>query len=408
MAKNNLIAGLDVGSGHIKLLVAKPKEDQSGFDVVCQLKEASYGVRKGVVVDSEKVSRTIQVLLNRAREELGERITSVFTNIGGSHLYCTSSKGMIAVSRADQKVSDVDVARVIDSARTVSLPSNSEIMEVYPKEFTLDNSGGIKNAVGMHGGRLEVNAMILAGFSPYVSNLSEAVVACDLQVLDIVPSCLASADAVLSPKQKELGTAILDIGFGTSELAIFEEGELSHLAVVPIGSANITNDIAIGLRTDVDTAEAIKLAAGTCVFKGKDKKEKVEVEGEETLMFSRKMVAKIVQARVSEIFGEIQKEFKKVEKEGMLPGGIVITGGGAKIDKIVDLAKKEFKLPCKIGKPANFYGLEEDFNYTTACGLITRSAGPRLESFSSSTPAWSGKGGGVGDRFKKILKIFIP
>jgi len=408
MSKNNLIAGLDVGSGHIKLLVAKPKEDQSGFEVVCQLKEASYGVRKGVVVDSEKVSRTIQVLLNRAREEIGERITSVFTNIGGSHLYCTPSKGMIAVSRADQKVSELDVARVIDSARTVSLPSNSEIMEVYPKEFTLDNSGGIKNAIGMRGGRLEVSAMVLAGFAPYVNNLSEAVLACDVQVSDIVPSCLASADAVLSLKQKELGTAILDIGFGTSELAVFEEGELSHLAVIPIGSANITNDIAIGLRTDVDTAEAIKLAAGTCAFKGKDKKEKVEVEGEETLMFSRKMVAKIVQARVSEIFGEVQKEFKKINKQGLLPGGIVITGGGARIDKIVDLAKKEFKLPCKVGRPTNFYGLEEDLNYTTACGLISRSAGPVSEMSSHSVPTWTSKGGGISDKFKKILKIFIP
>jgi cell division protein FtsA len=407
MAKNNLIAGLDVGTGHIKLLVARPKEDQSGFDVVCQLKEASYGVRKGVVVDSEKVSRTIQILLNRAREETGEKISAVFTNIGGSHLYCTSSRGMIAVSRADQKVSELDITRVIESAKTVSLPSNSEIMEVYPKEFMLDNSGGIKNVIGMHGGRLEVEAMILAGFSPYVSNLSQAVLACNLQVLDVVPSCLASADAVLNLKQKELGTAILDIGFGTSELAVFEEGELSHLAVVPIGSANITNDIAIGLKTDIDTAEAIKLAVGTCVFKGKDKKEKVEVEGEETLVFSRKMLSKIIQARVSEIFGEVQKELKRIQRQGMLPGGIVITGGGAKMDKIADLAKKEFKLPCRIGKPSNFYGLEEDLSYATACGLIARSAEPVSEGPSFSPAAWANKGS-VGGKIKKILKVFIP
>jgi cell division protein FtsA len=405
MSKNNLIAGLDVGTGHIKLLVARPKE--AGFEVVCQLKEASYGVRKGVVVDSEKVSRTIQVLLNKAREEAGERISAVFTNIGGSHLYCASSKGMIAVSRADQKVSEIDVTRVIESAKTVSLPSNSEIMEVYPKNFMLDNSGGIKNVIGMRGGRLEVEAMILAGFSPYVSNLSQAVLACDLQVLDVVPSCLASADAVLSPKQKELGTAVLDIGFGTSKLAVFEEGELSHLAVIPIGSANITNDIAIGLKTDIDTAEAIKLAVGTCMFKGKDKKEKVEVEGEETLVFSQKMLSRIVQARVSEIFAEIQKELKRIQKQGMLPGGIVLTGGGSKISKIVDLAKRELKLPCRIGKPLNFYGLEEDLNYATACGLIARTAEPITEGVSVSPAVWSGKNEITG-KLKKFFKVFIP
>ncbi|MFH1582238.1 MAG: cell division protein FtsA [bacterium] len=407
MAKSNLIAGLDIGTGHIKLLVVKQKEDQPGFEVVSQLKETSFGVRKGVVIDTEKVSRIIQILLNRAREETGQKINAVFTNIGGSHLSCVSSRGMIAVSRADQKISEMDVARVIESAKTVSLPSNSQIMEVYPKEFIVDNNDGVKEAIGMHGGRLEVETMVLACFTPYLNNLTQAILASDLRILDVVPSSLASAEAVLTPKQKELGAAILDIGAGTSELAIFEEGELVHLVVFPMGSANITNDIAIGLKTDIDTAEVIKIEKGSCSFKGSDKKEKVEVEGEDTLIFSQKMLSRIIEARVSEIFGEVQKELKKIQKQGMLPAGIVLTGGGSRTPKIVDLAKKELKLPCRIGKPMDFYGLEEDLNYATSCGLIMRGMRGSNRSLSISSSNWTEKTKFV-DRFKKILKVFIP
>jgi len=407
MAKSNLVAGLDVGTGHIKLLVARQKEDQSGFEVVSQLKEVSFGVRKGVVVNIEKVSRIIQILLNKAREETGQKINAVFTNIGGSHLYCASSRGMIAVSRADQKVSEVDVARVIESAKTVSLPSNSEIMEVYPKEFIVDNNGGVKEAIGMQGGRLEVETMVLACFTPYLNNLTQAVLISDVQILDVVPSSLASAEAVLTQKQKELGVAILDIGSGTSELAVFEDGELIHLVVFPMGSANITNDIAIGLKTDIDTAEIIKIERGSCLFKGKDKKEKIEMDGEDTLVFSQKMLSRIVEARVSEIFGEVQKELKKIQKQGMLPAGIVLTGGGSKIAKIVDLAKKELKLPCRIGKPIDFHGLEEDLNYATACGLIIRGTGGFNGTVSTPSNNWKEKTKFIA-KFKKILKVFIP
>lgn len=407
MAKSNLIAGLDVGTGHIKLLVVKQKEDQSGFEVVSQLKETSFGVRKGVVINIDKVSRIIQILLNKAREETGQKINAVFTNIGGSHLYCVSSKGMVAVSRADQKVSEVDVARVIESAKTVSLPSNSQIIEVYPKEFIVDNNGGVKEAIGMQGARLEVETMVLACFTPYLNNLTQAVLASDIQVLDVVPSSLASAEAVLTQKQKELGVAILDIGSGTSELAVFEDGELIHLVVFPMGSANITNDIAIGLKTDIDTAEVIKIERGSCLFKGSDKKEKIEMDGEDTLVFSQKMLSRIVEARVSEIFGEVQKELKKIGKQGMLPAGIVLTGGGSKITKIVELAKKELKLPCRIGKPVDFYGLEEDLNYATSCGLIIRGMGGFDKILPNSSTNWKEKIK-FADKFKKILKVFIP
>jgi len=404
MAKDNLIAGLDIGTGHIKLLVVKQKDDGSGFEVISQLKEPSFGVRKGVVVDPEKVSRIIQILLNKAREETGKRIGAVFTNIGGSHLFCTSSRGMVAVSRADQRVTEMDINRVLDSAKTVSLPLNNEILEVFPRGYIVDNEKGIKEVLGMQGGRLEVETVILAAFSPYINNLTQSVLSSDLHVLDVVPSVIASAAAVLSPRQKELGAAVLDIGAGTSEIAVFEEGDLTHLAVFPIGSSNITNDIAIGLKTDVDTAEAIKIEKGSCLFKGADKKEKIELEGEETLVFSQKMLARIIEARVSEIFGEVQKELKKIQKQGMLPAGITLTGGGSRVPRIVDLAKKELKLPCRIGKQDCFYGLDDELSFATACGLIMKATNVGGREVKKEN--WGSQG--FGERAKKILKIFIP
>jgi cell division protein FtsA len=408
MPKTNLIAGLDLGTSHIKILVVDQKDGEEHLEVLYQDKEPAFGVRRGVVVDSDKVSRIIQILLNRARTELGQKINSVNVGIGGGHIFCTSSRGMVAVSRADRKVSEEDVKRVLQSAQTVSLPSNNEILETFPRNFFLDNEVGTKEVVGMQGSRLETEVLVLAGFSPYKNNLTEAVLDAGLQISDIIPSPLASALAVLSPRQKELGVALLDIGAGTSELAVFEEGELAHLAVFPAGSANITNDIAIGLKTDVDVAEAIKIERGRCLFKGKDKKERIEAEGEETLVFSQKMLARIIEARVSQIFSEVQKELKKISKQGDLPAGIVLTGGGSKIPHIVELAKKELKLPCRLGKPTHFSGLDDASSFATACGLVMADFDfGKIESRQSITH-FSVSGGGIVDKIKKIFKIFLP
>ncbi len=404
MSKIKTITGLDIGSGTIKILVAAPKNEESKFEVVALAQESSLGVRKGVVIDPEKVSRIIQILLNKIRAESGQRINSVFVNIGGSHIFLTSSRGMVAVSRADGKISEGDVDRVLQSAGTISLPSNKEILEIFPREYIVDGEGGEKEAVGMQGGRLEVEVSVLAGFSPYKKNLTQAILDSDLQILDIIPSPLAGSFSVLSQRQKELGVALLDIGAGTSQLAVFEEGDLIHLAVFPVGSANITNDIAIGLKTDIDTAELIKIEKGCCVFKGSDKKEKIDM-GEEILVFSQKTLTRIIEARVSEIFREVQKELKKISKQGLLPAGIVLTGGGTKLPKMIELAKKELKLPCRIGKPLNFLGLEDDPGWATACGLILKGAGEEERG------VWPGErwsGGNFGEKIKKIFRIFLP
>jgi cell division protein FtsA len=400
MAKSKIIAGLDIGTGNIKILLGEKKKDDGEIKVVYQAQEPSFGIRKGVVVDVEKVSRLIQLLINKAKMESGQKIDSVYVNIGGGHIFCNNSEGVVAVSRADRRVSKEDVDRVLEAAKTISLSSNEEILEIIPKEFIIDGKGGIKEVEGMQGGRLEVKVLIVGCFAPYKNNLTQAILNADLKVSDMLPSVLAVSGAALNQKQKESGVAVLNIGAGTSELAVFEEGNLVHLAVFPIGSANITNDIAIILKTDIDVAELIKIRSGSCIFKGNDKKEKIELEDGEVLIFSPKMVSGIIEARVSEIFGEVNKELKKIGKQGKLPAGIVLTGGGANLPRVVDLAKKELKLSCRTWKPSGFSNLEDGLIFATVCGLVLRGA----------EELGSGKKdqGKIMERIKKAFQVFIP
>jgi cell division protein FtsA len=402
----NIITGLDLGSSDVKVLVVAQKQKDKNQDVIIevmsQVKLPSFGVRRGVIVDAEKISLIIQSLFEKVREEVGQKINSVYVNINGSHLFSVSSRGMVAVSRADQKISETDVERVLQSTKTISLSSNKEILEVFPKEYIVDGEKGIKEPIGMEGGRLEVEVLLLCGFSPYKKNLTQAVLNANLQILDIIPSSMASASAVLLPKQKELGVALLDIGAGTSELAVFKEDSLIHLAVFPIGSANITDDIAIGLQTDINTAEMIKIEKGNCFLKTGNKKEKIETEDQETLVFSQKTLTKIIEDRISDIFEQTQKELKKISKEDMLPAGLVLTGGGAKMAGIVELAKKKLKLPCRIGKPLNFSGLENDPSYAAVCGLVLHG----INSIERSAPIISSQG--LRAKLKKLFRIFVP
>ena len=417
MPKGHIITGLDIGSGTIKILVAK--KNKEGIEAISQIEEKSLGIRRGVVVDLEGVSNIFKTAFSRLREETGQKIDGVYVNVGGSHLFSTPSHGIISVSRADQKISEEDVNRVLQAAQTFSLPSNKEIFDAFPKEFVVDGQGGIKEVLGLQGVRLEVEILALGGFAPYLKNLTQTILNSDLQILDMIPSPIAAARAVLTPRQKELGVAVLDIGAGTSNLAVFEEGDLIHLAILPIGSNNITNDIALGLKTDIDVAERIKIEYGNCLFKGPNKREKIEIGEDsnppstlpsaswrmgpsEPLIFFRKQLVEIIEARVSEIFREVNKELKKIGKEKLLPAGLVLTGGGAKLPKMVELAKKEFKLPAKLGKPKGILELD-DPSLATVCGLVLEGADLEEE---KRTGLEFGKG--IGSKIKRIFKIFIP
>jgi len=410
MAKPYIITGLDIGSGFIKMLAVSKKAGENDFDIVGFSQAPSLGVRKGVVIDVPKTAKIISSLVNKISEDSGQKIERVYAGISGSHIFCTNSRGLVSVSRADQKISEEDIERVLKAAEAISLSSNKEIIEVFPKEFIVDGGSCVKEALGMQGVRLEAETLVLCGFSPYLKNSSQTVLNSGLQVNDLILNSLASSRAVLKPREKELGVCILDIGAGTTDLAVFEEGGLIHTTVFPVGSAHITNDIAICLKTDVDVAEKIKLEFGSCGKFGKDGKEKKikvdfqELDGQEgSLVFSKKELNSIIEARVGEIFDLANKELKNISKQGMLPGGIVLTGGGAKLEGIKDLAKNQLKLPCRVGVSKISYNFQEDPSLSTLCGLVLE--GLDLEEEQGNIPSF---GRGIKDKFRRIFRIFIP
>src|SRR3989344_4810503 len=330
MAKGHIVSGLDVGTNTIKLLVAQKRGKE--LEVLRYAQMPSFGLRKGAVVNVEETSKNIRSLISSAEKDIVRKINSVFVNLGGSRLYVTPSDGIISVSRANQVISQEDIDRVLQATRAINIPSNEDVLDVFPKEFIIDDQKGIKQPLGLTGIRLEAKVLLLCYFQSDFINLTQAVLNSKLQIDDIVTSPLAAADAVLTPQQKELGVALIDMGAATTSLAVFEEGDLIHFAVFPIGSANITNDIAIGLRTEVAIAEAIKKQYGTCVFIKTDKKIEI-INRDSDLSLTKKNLVDIIEPRVSEIFDLIQKELKKIGRQELLPGGVVLSGGGAKLKK---------------------------------------------------------------------------
>ncbi len=408
MAKDNIIAALDIGTHEIKALVVQKKGKE--WEVLSYKQIPSFGLRKGAVVNIEETAKNVQIIMADVQKDCNKKIHSVFVNIGGSHLYVIPSDGIISVSRADQRISKEDVERVLQATRAINIPSNEEVLDVFPREFVIDDQKGIKQPVDLTGVRLEAKVLLLCVFSPYFVNLTQSVLGSRLQINDVVPSPLAAAKAVLTPQQKELGTALIDIGAATTSLAVFEEGELLHLAVFPIGSANITNDIAIGLKTDVSVAENIKKQHGTCILNKVEtkimpdkNKKKIEIlDRSEPVNFSKKELVDIIEPRVSEILDLVQKELKKIGRQELLPGGIVLTGGGAKMPKAKELTKETLRLACEIGKPKGILGLQDDPALATVAGLVLGAVDfDEEEGIMGVAKGW-------GSKFKKLFRIFIP
>jgi len=414
MAGTQIITGLDIGTDSIKTLVVQKRKKEKILEVLKIVKSYSFGLRKGVVVDVMEVVKNIRNSVFAAQEKIDKKISSVYVNIGGRHIYFTLSRGLVSVSRANQKISQEDMERVLKAAQAVSLPSNYEILDIFPQEFIIDNQGEIREPVGLTGIRLEAKVFLFCVFSPYLKNLTQSVLKADLQIENIVASPLAAARAVLSAREKELGVALVDIGATTTGLAVFEEGKLIHLAVFPIGSANITNDIAIGLRTKIDVAEKIKKQFGSCLIEKERKtqsshltksRKKIRVNemsnNGSSLFFSQKLLTGIIEARVCEIFELVNKELKKISRQQLLPAGLVLTGGGAKLKKIVELAKKETKLPCRIGIPQGIAGIDSDAALSTVAGLV-------LEGLDSEEENPLIFPSGIKSTLKRFFRIFIP
>lgn len=405
---NQIICSLDIGTQNTKFLVVRERPEDSELEVLAQITEPSSGMRKGIIVDPSKTSQVVRELVEEARKVSGQRIDSVFLNIGGGHLETISSKGIVAVSRADQEVSSQDVQRVIEAAKTISLPSNKEILDVYPQKFILDGGDEIKQPLGMKGTRLEAEVLLVCALSPYLENLTEAVLEAGVEIDGVFSNPIASSASVLSSRQKELGVALVDIGAGTTDLAVYEEGDLIHANTFPLGSANVTNDIAIGLKCDIDLAEKIKQEYGSCILKkkkGRKKKTKKKIKissGDSELVFSRKKLIRIIDARISEILEQINKDLKKISRQKLLPAGIVLVGGGAELSYIVDLVKEDLELPCRKGKIQDFSGLTQDPKWACACGLAVQSSKEEAKGVSSLGL------GKIKDKLRRIFRIFIP
>jgi len=399
--KQRTLAALDIGTKSLKMTVAKVEEDGS-LEILGVVEEPSFGVRKSVVVKPEETAKHIAALMRKAEQMTSFSIEEVVVSLGGSRLFAVSSHGLVAVSRADGSISKEDVDRVLQAAQTFSLSQNQEILEAYPTQYVVDGEQGIREPIGMRAVRLETDVIAICLFSPDLKNLTDAVLKANLEITSVVASPLAAAQVMLSPQQKEMGVAVVDLGAGTTSLAVFEEGDLKHIVVLPIGAENITHDIAIGLRIEHDLAERIKTEFGTCLGLRGKRMEKIELQNGETFVFSSKFVSHIIEERVKEILQLLNKELKKLGKQGQLPGGVVLCGGGAKLPKIAEFAKKELKLPVKIGNPQGLVVLKEDSAFLGVFGLL---AGAIKEDERGNVIQ---KPSRVAGFLKRLLKSFIP
>lgn len=375
---DEIITGLDVGSSHVRLAVGQliPTGEKREVHIIGAVEVPAEGISKGAVTSIEDAVSSVSAALEQAERITGVPINSAWVGISGSHILAQESKGVVGVSRSDGEVKEEDVERAIEAARTVATPSNYEILHVLPKSFTIDGQGGIKDPVGMTGIRLEVDAEIIQGLSSQIKNITKCVYRTGLDIDDLVLSALSCAEAVLSNRQKELGVALVNIGATTTSLIAFEEGDVLHTVVIPIGGDHITSDIAIGLRTSIDVAEAVKLEHGTAVPTGFAKRDEInlaEFGAQDDEMVSLKYIAEIIEARVEEIMEKIDSELKKIDRSGMLPAGVVMTGGGAKLKGLIDVAKKKLRLPASLGYPMGVTSVTDktqDLSFSTAVGLV--------------------------------------
>lgn len=376
MARPKIVASLDIGSSKIRTVVGIQENENTTPNIIGVGIAPSTGLRKGSVIDVEETINSISSSLEDAERMAGEPINHVFLGLGGNHLESINSKGVIAVSQDKNEISEDDVDRVLEAAQAVTIPSNRRVLRIIPKTFTVDEQKGVRYPVGMTGIRLEVETHIVTGFEPVIKNLEKCVLQSGVDIDDIIPNSLSPAEAVLSKRQKELGVVVVDVGCGGTSMSIFEDGATLHTAVIPVGGENVTNDLAIGLRTSIDTAEKVKIEYGSTVPEDVNERETIDlslISKIDTHLVSKKQVVEIIQARYHEIFLLVKDELAKIHRDGMLPAGVILTGSGAKLPGIIDLARETLNLPAQIGFPQNYDGVVDKIDdpaYATAIGLL--------------------------------------
>ena len=406
---DEIYTGLDIGSHAIRMAVGKSIPTQGGKEqihVIGAVEVPSQGIHKGTITNLEDAVSCVSKALEQAELITGLPINTAWVGLSGSHILSQESRGVVGVGRSDGEIREEDVERSIEAARTVATPTNYEMIHVIPKSFIVDGQRGIKDPVGMNGIRLEVDALIIQGLGSQIKTLTKCVYRTGLDIEDVVFSILATAEAVVSERQKELGVCVVNLGASTTSIAVFEEGDVLHTAVLPVGSDHITSDLAIGLRTSLEVAEQVKIRFATALPDDITKKEEInlgELGAMENEFVGRRFLCEITQARVLEIFELVDRELKKIGRSGMLPVGVVLTGGGAKLAGVLDVAKTALRLPVSLGTSIGVTSVIDrtsDPAMTTAIGLLLW--GSHIRSGVSSSH-------GIGKlftQFGKVGKVF--
>ncbi len=416
MASDQILVGLDIGTTTIRVVVGKREQPESPPSIIGVGEALAAGIRRGVIIDIEEAVSAISTALEKAERMTGIPTEHAVVSLNGAHVSSLESHGVIAIARADGEITESDVVRVIDASQAIQIPTNREILHVIPKDFVVDGQAGIKDPVGMTGIRLEVDSQIIEASIPFIKNLTKCVMQAGIDIDDLVLAPLAAAQSVLTKRQKELGVVLIELGGGTTGVVAFEESDLLHTSVLPVGSDHITNDLAIGLRTAVDVAEIVKREYGTALAQAVKKDEEInltKIHRQEEGQVSRHHVAEIIQARLEEIFSMVNKQLKLVGRDGQLPAGAILTGGGAKMPGIVELAKKELRLPVQIGFPLNISTIidrVDDPAYATAVGLVlwgseylSPTAGAGVSRFAKKVLEHASI-----ERLRKFFKQFLP
>jgi len=407
----NFITGLDIGTSNIKAIVADQKKDGS-LELQNIFRGKSEGMRRGFITDVDDAARAIHKVLSLIRDHSPHALKNVYVNIGGANIKSQASQGIVAVSRPNSEIYQDDIDRVVRASESINLSGNRVVLHTIKRQFVVDHIGDIADPTGMVGTRLEVDSLVVDAFHPNIRDVEKCMELAGTKMYGPIFNPLAASKAVLSKNQKELGVLLVDIGAGTTSIAVYEENKLIHTSAFPVGAGHVTNDIAVGLKTTVENAEAIKLSFGYALSKDVSQKDGIElkkIDSNAKGSISRRFLSEIIQARMEEIFDWVDGEVKMVIKSKKLPAGVVLTGGGAKLPGLVDLAKQELKLHAQIGIPDTSYfkmsstELEttlEDPELVVAAGLVLSEKDLTFQkgsgSFLSKLP------------FQKIVKAFLP
>jgi cell division protein FtsA len=371
--KEQLVAGLDIGTTKVCAIIGE-KTEAGGIEVIGFGTSPSKGLRKGVVVNIDGTVDAIKKAVEEAELMAGTEITTVYAGIAGGHIKSLNSRGVVAVK--EREVNKGDVERVIDAARAISIPMDREVLHVFPQEYIVDDQDGIKDPIGMSGVRLEAEVHIVTAAVTSVQNIIKSCNRAGLEVKDIVLEPFASSLAVMTPEEKELGVALVDLGGGTTDLAIFLDGSIWHTSILALGGYNVTNDISVGIRTPIGEAERIKIKYGcakTSLVRDDETIEVPSVGGRPPRVLSRQLLSEIIEPRIEELFSLVKREVIKTGYENMIASGLVITGGTADMDGVVEVAEEVMGLPARLGVPRDVGGLVDVVSspaYASALGLV--------------------------------------